>query len=540
MPRRLFSAAVLAAGLAIASMGSFAHDGIDHSLPNAPSHGPAAQKANFGAEGEAFQAVLVPSAEGGSLLYLAEADSNAPVANAAIEAEAGPWRGVAAPTNGEGVYTLAWAPMVEAVDLSLVISVGERSDLVLIQGVRQQQTPGADPTDASVAHWTHWMGGGAIGAVVVAVVLGLRRKASVAALILLISIPPALAHGGEDHGAPSDPKPQAQPGEPIVMSKPTQFLLGIRTERIEPREAADTVRVMGRVIPDPSGYARVQPSQPARIVADPAFPIPVPGQIVKRGQVLAVLEPTLTNLERGDKRSSLTRIDSELNITQRELARQEALGPLVPVKQVETTRIRLDQLRRERAQIAGTSLGREYLTAPLDGIVTDVHVVPGEVVGPAQSLAEVVDVTRLRVEAVIHDLHLARRVAGAMATTKLLPGQTFALTLLGRSPKLDPQDQGIHAIFQVNSDRIGELGIGMPVDVYLATGAIRMRTAVPRDAIAELGGRQVVFVRTAPESFEARPIKIDRMVGPLAEITEGVNPGDRVVTQGIAQLKAGR
>ena len=44
----------------------------------------------------------------------------------------------------------------------------------------------------------------------------------------------------------------------------------------------------------------------------------------------------------------------------------------------------------------------------------------------------------------------------------------------------------------------------------------------------------------APEVFEARPVKVERMVGPLAEVTEGISPGDRVVTQGIEQLLAGR
>ncbi|MDO8608703.1 MAG: efflux RND transporter periplasmic adaptor subunit [Phaeospirillum sp.] len=501
-----------------------------------------AQSSGFAAEGTAFQAVLLP-ADGKTVLYLADADSNAPTVGALVEAEAGGWQGVAQASHAGGVYELAWMPPAEGADVTLIVSGGGRDDLLLIQGVRPPPLPGPPAAAPLIAHWTHWAGGGAIGAVLVTMVLlGRRRKAAAAVLVMLAAAAPAFAHGGEDHGAPaqSSATTPLQPGQPIPMSKPTQFLLGIRTETIEPREAADTVRVVGRVIPDPSGYARVQPSQPARIVSDPNFPIPVPGQQVKRGQVLAVLEPTLTNLERGDKRSSLSRIESQLAITERDLARQEALGGVVPVKQVETTRIQLDQLRRERAQIAGTALGRELLLAPVDGVITDVHVVPGEVVGPTQALVEVVDPARLRVEAVIHDLLLARRVAGAQAVTRLLPGEIFPLTLLGVSPRMDLQDQGVHAVFRVEGGQAVNLSIGMPVDVFLATGATRLRTAVPRDAIAEMGGRQVVFVRTAPELFEARPVKVERIVGPLAEISEGVKPGDRVVTQGIEQLRAGR
>jgi multidrug efflux pump subunit AcrA (membrane-fusion protein) len=214
-----------------------------------------------------------------------------------------------------------------------------------------------------------------------------------------------------------------------------------------------------------------------------------------------------------------------------------ALKGLVATKLVEDTRTRLDQLRRERAQLLGTALGREVVRAPVDGVVTDVHIVPGEVVPVDKAMIEIVDPTRVRVEAIIHDLALASRIGAATTATRLLPDQVVPLTLLGVSPRVDALDQGVHAIFAVPEAQAPSLRIGMPVDVFLATGATRLRTAVPRAAIAEAGGRQVVFVRNAPETFEARPIRIERVIGPLAEIT-GVKAGEKVVIQGVEQLKA--
>lgn len=521
-----------------------AHGGEDHGAL-APVAAPVvAAKSGFAAEGTAYQAVLYP-AGGKSVLYLADADTNAPVTGAAIDAEAGGWQGKATPTREPGIYELAWQAPDGGADVTLMVSAGGNDDLVLIQAAGRHAE--AKPVAAMQAG-SNWKAIGAAGGAGAVLLIGgltlIRRNRKAAAALVALGLlgmtDPAHAHGGEDHGAAPAAQPQAQPGTPVTMSKPTQFLLGIRTIRIEPQQAADTVRVVGRVIADPSGYARVQPSQPARIVSDPAHPIPVPGQMVKRGQVLAVLEPTLSTLEKGDKRATLSRVDSEIAITERELVRQETLGGLVPAKQVETTRIRLDQLRKERGQITGTALGRELLTAPVDGVVTDVHVVPGEVVASDRALVEIVDPNRLRVEAVIHDLAVAKRISGATAASKQVPDQTFPLALLGVSPKLDAVDQGVHAIFQVAPEQAAHLSIGMPMDVYLATGATSLRTAVPRDSIAEVGGRQVVFVRTAPETFEVRPVKVARVIGPLAEVAEGVRPGERVVTQGIEQLKAGR
>lgn len=501
----------------------------------------ASEPQGLGGEGSVFQAVLVPD-DGRTILYVADIDTNAPVTGASVEIEAAGWQGGAAPTKTDGVYALAWEPPPDGADVTLMISGGGKDDLVLVQAVGRKAPDAPESAkDRVLLGWKTLGGAGAV-LLVGGIALARRvRKASAAALALgLLAASPAFAHGGEDHGDATAAQPQAQPGTPIAMPKATQFLLGIRTEKIEAREAADTVRVVGRVAPDPQGFARVQPSQPARVISDPAFPIPVPGQQVKRGQVLAILEPTLSTLEKGDKRATLSRVESEYAITEREVARLEALGTLVPAKQIETARIRLDQLRKERTQIGGTALGREVLLSPVDGVVTDVHVVPGEVVLPDRVLVEIVDPARLRVEAVVHDLSVAQRISGATAASKLLPDQTFTLSLLGVSPKIDPVDQGVHAVFQVASGQVESLKIGMPVDVFLATGAATLRIAVPRDAIAEAGGRQVVFVRTQPEAFEARPVKVERVIGPLAEVSEGVRPGDRVVTQGIGQLAAGR
>jgi cobalt-zinc-cadmium efflux system membrane fusion protein len=527
-------AGLVLAGSILLPVPAFAHGGEDHS--SQPPVAVQSAQTGFAADGTAFQAVLAPEGGGHVLLYLADSDTNAPVGGARIDAEAAGWSGRAEPTAGVGIYRLSWELPVDPVDMTQEVSADGRDDLLLLAGLARPAEPTA--IAAPPQHWRHWWGGALLGGVatMVLVVLVVRRR-RLSLVALLVAASPAFAHSGHDH--PAEASPAVTVGAPIGMAKSTQFLLGIRTERVAAREAAETVRVPGRVMPDPAGFARVQPSQPARVVADPAFPLPVPGQWVKRGQVVAVLEPTLSTLERGEKRAALYRIEGEISLAERELARQEALGTIVTAKAVETSRIRLEQLRRERAQIAVIQLGRELVTAPVDGVIADVHVVPGEVVAVDKVMVEIVDPARLRVEAVIHDPAIAAGIGAADATTRLVPGHAFALDLLGVSPKIDAVDQGIHALFSVRPGHGNGLKVGMPVDVHLAIGAARLRMAVPRDALAELGGRTVVFVMTAPETFEARPVKVERLIGPLAEI-EGVKSGERVVVQGAAQLKAAR
>lgn len=531
--------AALAVLLSVVPAALRAHSGHDHGAL-APAAPPIAADLGFGAEGSAFQAVLTAAEDGATLVLLADADSNAPVGGAAIEAEAGDWRGKAEPTAAEGVYRLAWLLPVQPADMTLVVTAAGRDDLLLLSGVRKRQPASPAESEPPVQHWRHWVGGGLLGALGLAGLAFLARRRPLAAWLFLLAASPALAHSGHDHGAPEPAAVAPAPGQSLSMAKATQFLLGIRTEKAEARAAAETLRVVGRVVPDPAGYARVQPAQPTRVAFDPAYPFPVPGQRVKRGDVLIALEPTLTAIERSDKRAALSRIEGDIAIQERDLARFAGLGDAVAPKTVETARIRLEQLRKERAQIAGTALGRELVAAPVDGVVTDVHVVPGEVVAPNQVLVEIVDPGRLRVEAVIHDLAAVDRVTGARAASRQFPDRAFPLEPLGSSPRVDPQDQGVHMHFAVKAGEGAGLRIGMPVDVYLSTGAARLSIAVPRDAVVESGGRPVVFLRTAPEAFEARPVKVGRIIGPLIEIEAGLAAGDRVVVQGAGQLRAAR
>jgi RND family efflux transporter MFP subunit len=535
--------AVVAASLFVLPAIALAHGGEDHGAPPVADTVSLAKAGGYGAEGAVFQVVITP-AEGGSVIHLALTDTNEPVAGATIEIDAGTWQGQAKATADAGVYGVPWAPTDDGADVSVVVDAGGRSDFLLVPAVGKHTGIAAHPTTRGPV-WGWWVAAGSVAAALVIAGFFFRRRRarnltrSAAILIGAVALTnPAMAHGDHDHGG--EEAPTARTGTRVVMPKATQFMLGIRTVKIEAREAADAIRVVGKVTPDPGGYAKVQASQVARVVADPSFPLPVTGQAVRRGQVLVVLEPTLTSFERSDKRAALYRIEGDIVLAERELGRLESLGAYVAAKQLEGARIRLQQLSREKAQIAGTALGRDMVVAPIDGIVKDVHVVPGEVVTPDRLLIEIVDPARLRVEAVIHDLAAAERIAGATAASKLLPERVFTLKLLGVSPGIDAQDQGVHAIFAVTDEQVRRLKINMPVDVFVETGATRLRMAVPRDALVEIGGRQAVFVRTAPEVFDVRPVKVDRVVGNLAEISDGAQPGDKVVIQGIEQLKGAR
>ncbi|MBR9971662.1 efflux RND transporter periplasmic adaptor subunit [Magnetospirillum sulfuroxidans] len=540
MFRSFLAGAAVAAVILAHALPAYAHGGEDHGAP--PALPPIVVQPGNGGETDLFQVVLQPDASGGTVLYLADSHSNAPIANADITIEAGSWRGRPQPTAQPGVYRLDWQPLT-AVDVMVTVSAQGRDDLLLLSGIGPAAPASPVAAAAAPIPWPVWAGAALLVLVLAVMIARARRRhlgaTALQVLLLLAWAAPALAHSGHDHGGDNAAPVPPAPGQIITVPKAAQFLIGVLTEPVAARQSADNVRVPGRVIPDPQGFARIQPSQAGRVVGDPAFALPVPGQRVKRGDVLVVLEPVLSGLERSGQRGALYRMESEIALQERELARQEALGGVVTAKALETSRIRLGQMRRERAQIAGTALGRELVTAPMDGVIADLHVMPGEVIAPDKVMVEIVDPARLRIEAVIHDLALADTVTAASATSRLLPDMVYGLDLLGISPRVDLVDQGIHAIFAPSGGQAQGLRIGMPVDVHLSVGAMRLKLAVPRQAVVDHGGAKVVFLRTGPESFEIRPVKLLRSLGAWAEI-DGVAVGDKVVVQGMDQLRGAR
>ncbi|MBF0213836.1 MAG: efflux RND transporter periplasmic adaptor subunit [Magnetococcales bacterium] len=520
-------------GLTLLPVRLQAHEGEDHGDKQEKG---VAQVSGLGtgAQGERFEVVITPDPTGGSLLFLADLFTSAPVDGAAIEVEAGAWQGKAEPTRREGLYRLAWVPpVVGTAEMTIIVTKGESSDLLLVQFVPpvvQKQPVSVPQTAWNRPELPLWAGLAILNGI--GLLLIWRRagrnlhdggrtpsppdrephkerstvKSVITGILLLAaSLMPAFAwsHGGEDHGGEAG---NASPagvalvtGRTVALPKAVQFLLQLRTTEAEAREVSETLRLVGRVIPDPAGYARVQPSALSRVGFDPDLPPPVAGQWVKRGASLAVLNPILSINERNDQQLSL--------------------------------------MRGQRS--SETTASREMLLAPIDGQITDVHIVPGEVVTESTQMVEIVDPKRVRVEAILYDLAQANRIVSGSARTRIYPERAFPLKLVGVSPKLNAEHQGLHVQFAVE-ESFGALKIGMPIDVYAATGTVRYPVAIPGSALTERGGIPTVWVKNAPEQFEGRMVRPGRHTAEWVEILEGLAPGDKVVVQGQNQLAAMR
>jgi RND family efflux transporter MFP subunit len=148
-------------------------------------------------------------------------------------------------------------------------------------------------------------------------------------------------------------------------------------------------------------------------------------------------------------------------------------------------------------------------------------------------LFRVVDASQVHVVGQVPEAEAARARLARGAELELA-GQpdrvpTGKLVSLGRV--LDPQSRTLPITFAFDNQAL-RLPVGQSVFLHLLMDTTAPRPVVPAAAVVDDAGRPIVFVQREGERFERRAVTLGPRSGDLVQITEGVKPGDRVVTKG--------
>lgn len=549
----------LIAPLALASLLSAtaaAHEGHDHGAPAAAVS--AAGKPRLALHSDAYE--LVGVLRGGRLtLFLDRYASNEPVVDARIAVTIAGGAEVEATPTPDGTYVLASDQLAGAGPLELVVAITYPGGDDLLIGTLDRPAasagpavpPESAPTEraASVAiagkQVPLHLATGAALAFGLLLGVGLRSARPVipaiglVLLLLIAGTAIATAHEGHDHGEaakaalPAGDTPRRLADGAVFAPKSTQRLLGVRTQAAKPEDAGRTVALVGRVIADPNRSGQVQSITGGRIVAS-AEGLPRLGQTVRRGDVLATVEQAVPQADRTTIAERVGEIEQQIAMVEAKLKRSRGLAEraIAPQSQVIDAEIELAGLTKRREIVGRIRVEPEVLRAPLDGVVSAVRVVAGQVVGSQDVLFQVLDPGGLWVEALSYgDVDLSQ-LGGASA---MLPGgKPLALSFRGFGRAL--QQQATVVQFAVE-DAPATLAIGQPVRVTAQNGASVAGIIVPRDAVVRGGnGEALVWRHTDPERFEAKPVRTEPFDATRVVIRAGIATGDRIVVRGAEHL----
>lgn len=278
------------------------------------------------------------------------------------------------------------------------------------------------------------------------------------------------------------------------------------------------------------------------------------GDEVRTGDVLAVLESREVADAKGEflaatRAAALaeTTLARETRLwRQRISAEQEFLQARTAAEEarikVDLGRARLAALGLTDAEIGAlarqpaATLRRLELRAPLAGRVTARNAVLGASVAADAEVFSVADLSVLWVELTIppRDLPLSRQ-----GQTIMITGEGDARAegkIIFLSPVLDPETRSARAVAEIPNAE-GNWRAGGFATAHLATAEQAVDVLVPRDAVQEVEGKKVVFVRNE-EGFELREVETGREDAQSYEIIFGLDAGTEIAVGNAFVLRA--
>ncbi|MDQ6788184.1 MAG: efflux RND transporter periplasmic adaptor subunit [Acidobacteriota bacterium] len=183
------------------------------------------------------------------------------------------------------------------------------------------------------------------------------------------------------------------------------------------------------------------------------------------------------------------------------------------------------------------------VTAPVSGTITTRSVNQNEVVEANKELMKITNLSTVWVIAQIFekDLGQIRAGSGASVTTDAYPDRLFRGQVTYIDPNISPETRTAQA--RVELENPGQiLKIGQYVNVAFGSMGMAEKTApvIPSSAVQSINNRQTVFVAADnnPNTFILKTVRLGTETGERYVVLEGLNVGDKIVTEGSFLLRA--
>lgn len=257
------------------------------------------------------------------------------------------------------------------------------------------------------------------------------------------------------------------------------------------------------------------------------------GQRVRKGQVLVKLFDA-------DLQARLMQTLSQVELDSESVHRLERIRQVdgVSVEELQQAKATL-AMRRAEADVIRAQIEKTVIVAPFDGIVGLRNVSQGAVVSPTTDITLLKDDTRLKLECTIPEKYATQITTGTVMTFNVRGASTdriYTAHVYARDPELDPSSRTLRIRARID-DPTGLLP-GMFADVDLELADVPNALLVPTESvIVDINGPKV-FVKNGGSAREVRIVTATR-TRESVRVTEGLAPGDTVLTTGMLIMKDG-
>jgi cobalt-zinc-cadmium efflux system membrane fusion protein len=316
---------------------------------------------------------------------------------------------------------------------------------------------------------------------------------------------------------------------------------GFETAKALPGGQAGTVIATATIVADNSKSALVNVRAPG-VVRQYQVEL---GTWVDKGDPLVIIESASLAQERARLQSARARTAvAEANYSREKDLYDKGISAF---KEVQAAQRELEEATADvsasyaAVEMAGAGAGQGgayELLAPIKGVVTQRNFSVGTLVDQEAPIFEIVNTSTLWAEIDIPESQAGQVAVGQRVVLQVdgLPDREFEGVIQYVAPMIDTRTRTIRARASLDN-RDGALRANMYARAHIFLYSLEAGALVPRAAVQEAKGVQLVFIRVAEDEYRARRVRAVPSDGNLVAVMEGLRVGEDVVTTGSFLLK---
>lgn len=326
--------------------------------------------------------------------------------------------------------------------------------------------------------------------------------------------------------SPLAPQAAGEPpraGTPAAGRPPAGFAISVETAKVALETLQEDVNAVGSLRSNESVVVR--PEISGRIGAIHF----TEGAHVSKGAALFQLDSSTQSAEVQQARANLALAQTNFTRTE-ELEKSKFVSANARDQALNGLKVAQANLALAEARLAKTQI-----LAPFNASIGLRQVSVGDYVKEGQDLVTLEDMSALKLDFRLPENYFGKVKLGQQVEIRIdaFSGQVFKATLMAIDPLIDQAGRSLSLRAKLDNPE-GKLRPGMFANVRLILSERASAITVPEEALVPVGADQYVF-KVVEGKAQRVQVRIGLRRNAKVEVTEGLRPGDEVMTAG--QLK---
>ena len=271
------------------------------------------------------------------------------------------------------------------------------------------------------------------------------------------------------------------------------------------------------------------------------------GEFIKKGQVLAYLDPLDNHLNVTAAMAAVSAAEADKALAMAELTRQRQLfakkfisASALDIREAQftTASAKLTQIKAQ-AQVIENQMQYVNLSSDREGVITMIHAEPGQIIQAGEVIVKIADTHAIDVLVAIPESRMSEVKLNAAVIIKIWADQkkTYSGMVREISPAADSATRNFNVRITINhADESVKLGMTASVNFEDAVDLASAGFLIPGQALTEINNKSAVWViddhnKAQPRTVIAGPFREDGVL-----ISEGLQAGEKIAIAGVHTL----